>query len=119
MNPDKPLVLRSRCMTPLVFDNDYWWAGCSDDAAYFARNKKRMFRFRNAFRNEWSEFGNSYQSVFVIRLAPRFRLRIGLPLKSLYSQYGEPTSDGSAGEQLADLCEEFEPKNSSSDSEIV
>lgn len=121
MNHEEQSVVPSRCMAPLIFDNDSLWPGCSDDAAFFARNKKRTFRFRSAFQGEWSEFGNAYQSVLVIRLASYgFRLRIGLPLKRRHCQNGEPTSDSHASEQLADLCEEVESKKpSSSNGEIT
>jgi hypothetical protein len=96
-------------MARLIFDIDGIWQGCSDDSEFFARNKKRKWRLRNAFQGEWSEFGNAYQSVFVIRLAPHgFRLRIGLPVQRRPSQDGEPPSDSHASERLADLCEEVE-----------
>ena len=49
MKPEKPSALLSRCTAPLIFDNDLFWDGCSDDAAFFARNRRRMFRLRNAF----------------------------------------------------------------------
>jgi hypothetical protein len=96
-------------MVPIIFDNDGLWSGCSDDAAFFARNKKRTLRFRNAFPGEWSEFGKEYQSVLVIRFPSwGFRLRIGLPIKRFYDSHFEASSDYHASEQLAEQCEEVE-----------
>jgi hypothetical protein len=115
MNSEEPLVLLSRCMAPLIFDIDNLWSGCSDDAAFFARNKKRKFRLRNAFHGEFSEFGNAYQSALVIRLLfCGFRLRIGLTVqRRRYPELGEASSDSWASNRLADLCEEVEAANPS------
>jgi hypothetical protein len=109
MNFAKLLILPRRLMVPIIFDNDGLWSGCSDDAAFFARNKKRTLRFRNAFPGEWSEFGKEYQSVLVIRFPSwGFRLRIGLPIKRFYDSHFEASSDYHASEQLAEQCEEVE-----------
>lgn len=121
MSPEKPPVLLSRCMAPLIFDIDHVWSVCSDDAVFFARNKKRKFRLRNAFQDELCEFGNAYQSVLVIRFASYgFRLRIGLPVQRRHPQEGEAPSDYDASERLADFCEEVESaKPSSSNGKIA
>jgi hypothetical protein len=96
-------------MAPLIFDIDSMWSGCSDDAAFFARNKKRKLRFRNAFPGEWSEFGNAYQSTLVICFASYgFRLRMGLPVRRSNSPHREASSDYHDSEQLAELCEKVE-----------
>jgi hypothetical protein len=103
MNPERPSALLSRCMAPLIFDNDLFWLGCSDDAAFFAKNKRRMFRLRNAFQGEWSEVGDVYRSVLVIRLLLRgVRLRIGLPdvTHSNCTIWNEPVSDIGVSEDL-------------------
>lgn len=115
MNSKKKPVLLSRCMAPLIFDIDDLWSGCSDDAAFFARNKKRKFKLRNAFHGEFSEFGNTYQSVLVIRLLfCGFRLRIGLPVQRRDPELDEATSDSWDSERLADLCEEVDSARPSS-----
>ena len=114
MNPGNPSTLLSRCMAPLIFDIDSLWPGCSDDAAFFAKNKKRKWRLRNAFLGEWSEFGNAYPSVFVIQLAYGFRLRIGLPVKRVHFLNRDLCSDYHDSEQLAEFCETVESTKYSS-----
>ena len=115
MNPAKLFVLPRRLMVPIIVDNDGLWSGCSNDAGFFARDKKRIFRFRNAFPDEWSEFGEQYRSVLVIRLPSwAFRLRIGLPIKRFYDSHFEASSDYHASEQLAEQCEEVESAKPSS-----
>jgi hypothetical protein len=103
MNPANLPFLLSRFMAPLIFDNDLFWPGCSEDAAYFAKNKRRMFRLRNSFEGEWSEFGGIFRSVLVIRLWSRgVRLRIGLcdVTHSNCPAWNEPVSDVGACEEL-------------------
>jgi hypothetical protein len=115
MNPAKLLVLPRRLMVPIIVDNDCLWPGCSEDAAFYGRFKKRIFRFRDAFPGEWSEFGKEYQSVLVIRFPSwGFRLRIGLPIKRFYAPHFEASSDYHASEQLAEQCEEVESAKPSS-----
>lgn len=91
----------SRCTLPVIFDIDGEWPGSSDDAAFFKSHENRTFRFRSASAKE---FGESFHSVFVIRLASSgFRIRIGLPMTRSYSAVGaEASSDYHASEQLAE-----------------
>jgi hypothetical protein len=103
MSYEKPSVILSRCMAPLIFDIDGLWNGCAIDTVYFAKLKNRWFRFRNAFQGEWGELENQYQSTLVIRFPwRRFRLRIGLPDVTVGNcpAWNEPVSDIGVSEEL-------------------
>ena len=112
MSPEKWFALPSRCMLPVIFDIDALWSGRSEDGAFAASDEKRRVRWRDAFPNEFS--GVVCGSVIVLLVFHGFRIRIGLPMKRLYTSVDEASSDYHASEQLADLCEEtdnFEARN--------